>query len=55
MAALQHEGVDVQAGSLGEAWVDLGEYGWFPARLPSEEREDSSSDAEVKTEPGGEE
>lgn len=54
-AALQQEGVTVETGSLGEAWVNLGEYGWFPRRLPSEEGGDSDSDAEIKSEEGVEE
>jgi len=35
--ALRAEGVAVAAGALGELSVDLGVYGWFPRRLPSEE------------------
>ena len=27
----------VTTGNLGELLIDLGEYGWFPRQLPSEE------------------
>ncbi|PQE23559.1 MGMT family protein [Rutstroemia sp. NJR-2017a BVV2] len=33
---LRSEGVTVNTGSLGELFIDLGEYGWFPRQLPSE-------------------
>ncbi|KAK3904107.1 hypothetical protein C8A05DRAFT_13980 [Staphylotrichum tortipilum] len=36
-AALEAEGVTVTTGPLGELMVDFGEFGWFPAVLPSEE------------------
>ncbi len=36
-------------GALGELSVDLGEYGWFPQSLPSEE-EDGSDDGVKKEE-----
>lgn len=35
-------------GALGELSVDLGEYGWFPQSLPSEE--DDTSDGRLKKE-----
>lgn len=34
---LRDEGVEVSRGGLGEMSVDLGEYGWFPDILPSED------------------
>lgn len=37
--ALRAEGIEVERGNLGELMVDLGTYGWFPERLPSEETE----------------
>lgn len=39
--ALRAEGVEVRenTGGLGEMTVDLGQYGWFPDQLPSEEGE----------------
>ena len=43
-AALTNEGVDVVRGSLGERSVDFLEFGWFPARLPSEEADDEEDD-----------
>lgn len=33
--ALQAEGVEVTAGTLGELMVDFATYGWFPRTLPS--------------------
>ncbi|KAL1952665.1 hypothetical protein VTO42DRAFT_4547 [Malbranchea cinnamomea] len=45
-AALEAEGVTVQSDSMGEFYVDLGRYGWFPRRLPREEEEE-----EEETEP----
>ncbi len=46
-AALQREGVRVHTDSMSEFSIDLGEYGWFPDRLPGEEgSSNSSSDAE---------
>ena len=44
--ALRREGVTVSEGALGEFSVDFGSYGWFPNRLPSEEEEEESDDAE---------
>ena len=35
-SVLAGEGVTVETGALGELSVDLGTYGWFPNRLPSE-------------------
>lgn len=34
---LREEGVDVDVDSMGEFYVDLNRFGWFPDRLPSEE------------------
>ncbi|KAI9739397.1 MAG: hypothetical protein M1818_005085 [Claussenomyces sp. TS43310] len=34
--ALRAEGVTVDANTMGELMVDLGEFGWFPRVLPSE-------------------
>lgn len=50
--ALQAEGVEVCADAMGELWVDLKRYGWFPRELPSEAAEhgDENGDAEVKEE-----
>ncbi|GAD92862.1 hypothetical protein CIMG_08912 [Paecilomyces variotii No. 5] len=36
-AALRREGVRVDTDAMGEMYVDLARYGWFPDRLPSEE------------------
>ena len=44
--ALRQEGVNVGTGTLGELTVDLGRFGWFPSRLPSEEGTASESDSE---------
>ena len=38
--ALRAEGVQVERGSLGEYFVSLEEYGWFPDELPSNEEEE---------------
>ncbi|CAG8058443.1 unnamed protein product [Penicillium salamii] len=35
--ALQSEGVEVTTDSMGEIYVSLAQYGWFPKHLPSEE------------------
>lgn len=35
--ALQSEGVEVTTDSMGEMYVSLAQYGWFPKHLPSEE------------------
>ena len=37
--ALEREGVPVEEGSLGDYFVSLDEFGWFPRMLPSYERE----------------
>lgn len=34
--ALQAEGVNVTSDSMGEYYVSLAHYGWFPSELPSE-------------------
>ncbi|KAL5357609.1 6-O-methylguanine DNA methyltransferase [Aspergillus floccosus] len=34
---LREEGVEVEVDSMGEFYVDLNRFGWFPNRLPSEE------------------
>ncbi|KAH8590324.1 6-O-methylguanine DNA methyltransferase [Bisporella sp. PMI_857] len=34
---LRGEGVTVNTSAMGELRIDLGEYGWFPRQLPSEE------------------
>ncbi|KAK1024969.1 Alkyltransferase-like protein 1, partial [Friedmanniomyces endolithicus] len=39
-AALTLEGVEVSRGNLGERTIDLGTYGWFPRRLPSDASDD---------------
>lgn len=43
---LRQEGVTVERSAMGELSVDLSEYGWFPAMLPSEEAEIEASDDE---------
>jgi methylated-DNA-protein-cysteine methyltransferase-like protein len=45
-AELQAEGVTVTQDALGELSVDLAEFGWFPAVLPSEEGDSSLGDEE---------
>ncbi|KAJ9305059.1 hypothetical protein DTO217A2_5394 [Paecilomyces variotii] len=48
-AALRREGVHVDMDAMGEMYVDLATYGWFPDRLPSEEgltEEEDSEDGE---------
>lgn len=40
--SLQSEGVEVTTDSMGEMYVSLAQYGWFPSHLPSEENEDES-------------
>lgn len=40
----------VESDALGELWVDLGEYGWYPDRLPSEGMTESSSGNESESE-----
>ena len=45
-AALRQEGVSVRTGALGELTVNLGTFGWFPSRLPSEEGTASESESE---------
>lgn len=47
-AALRAEGVTVTTGALGELIVDFGEYGWFPAILPSEAGQEDGVDDEVE-------
>jgi hypothetical protein len=39
---------------MGELWVDLGEYGWYPDRLPSEGMTESSSGSGSESESEGE-
>lgn len=34
--ALRAEGIQVTPNEMGELRVDLGRYGWFPSRLPSD-------------------
>ncbi|TQB73040.1 hypothetical protein MPDQ_006290 [Monascus purpureus] len=43
---LRQEGVDVQTDSMGEMYVDLDRYGWFPRMLPSEEGSEDNSEGE---------
>ncbi|KAJ0414141.1 6-O-methylguanine DNA methyltransferase [Aspergillus carlsbadensis] len=40
--ALREEGVEVTSDSMGEFYVDLSRYGWFPAELESEDDEDDN-------------
>ncbi|KAF2457751.1 MGMT family protein, partial [Lineolata rhizophorae] len=35
-AALRREGVTIERGAMGEFYLDLMKYGWFPDELPSE-------------------
>ncbi|RAK94889.1 MGMT family protein [Aspergillus ibericus CBS 121593] len=41
---LRGEGVEVEGDAMGELYVDLGRFGWFPDVLPSEEGLDSEED-----------
>jgi hypothetical protein len=46
--ALREEGVEVTSDSMGEFYVDLSRYGWFPVELESEDEgdvEDGNGDA----------
>jgi methylated-DNA-protein-cysteine methyltransferase related protein len=45
---LRREGVVVndQGNGIAEAWVDLGRWGWFPARIPGEEESESDDEEE---------
>jgi hypothetical protein len=38
--ALREEGVEVASDSMGEFYVDLSRYGWFPVELESEDEAD---------------
>jgi len=40
--ALQQENVEATADSMGEWYVDLSRYGWFPTSLPSEDAADET-------------
>lgn len=51
--ALRHEGVVVEQDAMGDFYVDMTRYGWFPARLPSEEGE-SESETETDADSRGE-
>lgn len=51
-AALTQEGVAVSISSLGEMQVVLGDYGWFPVVLPSEEGISSASELDPEREGG---
>ncbi|GIJ88251.1 hypothetical protein Asppvi_007169 [Aspergillus pseudoviridinutans] len=46
--ALREEGVEVDADSMGEFYVDFARYGWFPERLPGEESDDSEDEDEAE-------
>ncbi|KAK2737817.1 hypothetical protein FQN57_007375 [Myotisia sp. PD_48] len=46
-AVLRQEGVQVDSDSMGEFYVDLAQYGWFPAELPGEESDSTSQDTET--------
>lgn len=43
-AALEAEGVPVQRDSMGEFYVDLMMYGWFPRRLPNDSGDSEEED-----------
>jgi len=45
-AALRSEGVHVETDSMGEMYIDLERYGWFPKRLPNEEGQSSDEETE---------
>ncbi|RAH41534.1 MGMT family protein [Aspergillus brunneoviolaceus CBS 621.78] len=51
---LRAEGVEVEVDSMGEYYVDLGRFGWFPDVLPSEEGLESDGDGEGEGEGEGE-
>ncbi|KAB8216363.1 6-O-methylguanine DNA methyltransferase [Aspergillus novoparasiticus] len=42
--ALRQEGVEVETDAMGEFYVDLARFGWFPSVLPSEEGESELED-----------
>ncbi|KAI2786912.1 hypothetical protein POX_g09308 [Penicillium oxalicum] len=44
--ALIQEGVEVTRDSMGEIYIDVSQYGWFPSRLPSEEEQDDDEAAD---------
>ena len=43
----------MESDALGEMWVDLGEYGWYPDRLPSEGATESSGSSGSEGESDG--
>ncbi|PLB40419.1 MGMT family protein [Aspergillus candidus] len=45
--ALREEGVDVAEDAMGEFYIDLGRFGWFPSMLASEREEMDMSDVDV--------
>lgn len=46
--ALRHEGVEVSRDAMGDYYIDMHRYGWFPSRLPSEgETEESEGEEEL--------
>lgn len=45
--ALRAEGVEVEVDGMGEFYVDMGRFGWFPEVLPSEEGLDLEGDKET--------
>ncbi|CRG88621.1 methylated-DNA-protein-cysteine methyltransferase related protein [Talaromyces islandicus] len=44
--ALRHEGVEVSQDAMGDYYIDMHRYGWFPSRLPSEDGETEDSEGE---------
>ncbi|GAB1200438.1 hypothetical protein APSETT444_009811 [Aspergillus pseudonomiae] len=42
--ALREEGIQVETDAMGEFYVDLARFGWFPSVLPSEEDESELED-----------
>lgn len=50
--ALRHEGVVVEQDAMGDFYIDMTRYGWFPVRLPSEEGESESDSDENSQEEG---
>lgn len=50
--ALREEGVDVSEDAMGEFYIDLSRFGWFPSMLPSEREEMDMSEMDAVDERG---
>lgn len=50
--ALREEGVDVSEDAMGEFYIDLSRFGWFPSMLPSEREEMDMSEMDEVDERG---